>query len=40
MISKGSCDPEDWSDDAKNSALMTGINYILKNIQIENIYFE
>ncbi len=27
MISKGSCD---WSNDAKNSALITAINYILK----------
>ncbi len=39
MISKGSCDTEDWSNDVKNSALITGINYILKYIQIENIYF-
>ncbi len=30
MISKGSCDTEDWSSDAENSALITGINYILK----------
>jgi len=30
MISEGSCDAEDWSNDAENSALITGINYILK----------
>ncbi len=28
MISEGSCDTEDWSNDAENSALSTGINYI------------
>ncbi len=26
MISEGSCDTEDWSNDAENSALKTGIN--------------
>jgi len=26
MISEGSCDTEDWSNDAENSALITGIN--------------
>ncbi len=36
MISEGSCDTEDWSNDAKNSALITGINYILQYIQIED----
>ncbi len=30
MISEGSSDTEDWSNDAENSALITGINYILK----------
>ncbi len=30
MISEGSWDTEDWSNDAENSALVTGINYILK----------
>jgi len=25
MISEGSCDTEDWSNDAENSALLTGI---------------
>jgi len=29
VISKGSCDTEGWSNDAENSALITGINYIL-----------
>ncbi len=38
MICVGSCDTEDWSNDAENSALITGINYILKYIQIENTY--
>ncbi len=36
MISKGSCDTEDWSNDAKNSALITGINYIWQYIHILN----
>ncbi len=40
MISEGSFDPEDWSNDAENSALITGINYILKYIQIESSYFK
>ncbi len=40
MISEGSCDPEDWSNAAENSALIKGINYILKYIQIENIHFK
>ncbi len=39
MISEGSCDTEVWSNDAENSALITGINYILIYIQIENSYF-
>jgi len=30
------CDTEDWSNDAENSALITGINYILTSIPIEN----
>ncbi len=30
MISEGSCDTEDWSNDAENSALITEIKYILK----------
>ncbi len=37
MISEGSCD---WSNDAKKFSFeITGINYILKYIQIENSYF-
>ncbi len=35
MISEGSCDTEDRSNDAENSALITWIKYILKYIQIE-----
>ncbi len=33
-------DTEDWSNDAENSALITGINYNLKYITIENSYFK
>ncbi len=40
MISGGSCDTEDWSNDAENSTLITGINYILKYIKIEKSYFK
>ncbi len=40
MISEGSCDTEDWRNDAENSALITEINSILKYIEIENCYFE
>jgi len=29
MISEGSCDTDDWNNDAENSALITGINYIV-----------
>ncbi len=35
-----SCDTENWSNDADNSALMTGINYILLYIQMEKNYFK
>ncbi len=35
-ISEGTCETEDWSNDAENSALITEINYIVKNIIIEN----
>ncbi len=35
---EGSCDTEDWSNDAGNSALLKGINYILKYIKIENYF--
>ncbi len=30
MISEGSCDSEDWSNDAENAALITEINYIMQ----------
>ncbi len=40
MISEGSCNTEDWSNDAENTALTTGINYILQYIQIEKSYFK
>ncbi len=40
MISEGSCDTEDWSNDADNSALITEINYIWKHIQIKNAYLK
>ncbi len=40
MISEASCDTEDWSNDAENTALITEINYILKYIQIENRYLK
>ncbi len=39
MISEKSRDTEDWSNDAGNSVCITGINYILKYIQIENCFF-
>ncbi len=40
MISEESCDTEDWSNDAENSALITGINYILKLISIKKSYLK
>jgi len=40
MICEGSCDTEECSNDAENSALITGINYIIKYIKIENSYFK
>ncbi len=39
MISKVSCDTEDWSNDVENSTI-TGINYILKYIHMEHSYFK
>ncbi len=36
MISEESCDTEDWSNNAENSALITEINYILQYILTEN----
>ncbi len=40
MISEGSCDTEDWSNDAENTALITAIDSILKYIQIKSSYFK
>ncbi len=41
MISQGSCDTEDFSNNWwKFSFATTGINYILKYIKIENRYFK
>ncbi len=40
LISEGSCDTEDWSNDAENTALTSRINYTLKYIQIENTYLK
>ncbi len=40
MISEESCDTEDWSNDAENTALITAINYILQYIHIENSCFK
>ncbi len=36
---KDPCDTEDWRNDAENAALITGINYILQGIHIENKLF-
>ncbi len=35
-----SCDTEDWSNDAENTALITEINYSLSDIHIENSHFK
>ncbi len=35
-----SCDTEDWSNDAENTALITEINYSLTHIHIENTCFK
>ncbi len=40
MISEGSCDTEDWGNDAGNSALHHRNKYILKYIQKENNYLK
>jgi len=34
MTPEGSCDTEDLGNDAENTALITGINYILKYINM------
>jgi len=43
MISEGACDSEDWSNDAENTALITGINYILlysqKTTLLQQFYY-
>jgi len=36
MICEGSRDTKNWSNDAENSALIIGINYILEHIEIES----
>ncbi len=40
MISAGLFDNEDWNNDAENSALITGINYIWKSITIKKLFSE
>ncbi len=40
MISEGSCDTEDWSNDAENSDLNTAIHYSLTDIHIESSSFK
>ncbi len=35
-----SCDTEDCSNDAENTALITEINYSLTHIHIENSYYK
>ncbi len=40
MISEGSCDTEDWNNDAENSALHHRIKLHLQYIKIENSYFK
>ncbi len=42
MISDGSCDTEDWSNEIniKIQLCFTGINYILKYIKIEKSYLK
>ncbi len=40
MNSEESCDAEDWSNDAENSALHHRNTFYFKYIQIENSYFK
>ncbi len=40
MISEGSCDTEDWSNDAENSALIITNNYSLTDITTESSCFK
>ncbi len=37
MIADGSCDTEDWSDEAENSDGITGINYILNTFKYNTV---
>jgi len=37
MSSEGSCDTEDWSNDVEKMNFITGKNYTLKYITIENL---
>jgi len=39
IISEGSFDTEDWSNDAENTALITGINYIYFKTVINIVFF-
>jgi len=39
LISNGSCDTEDWINDAENSTLITGKKYTLLYIHKENSCF-
>jgi len=39
MIFDGSCDTEDWSNDAENTTLITGIHYILKYRENSKLFF-
>ncbi len=38
MIFEGTCDTEDSSNDAENSALITEINYILKYFNRKSVF--
>ncbi len=40
MISEGSCDTEDWRNDAENSALHHRNKIYFKYSEIENSYFK
>ncbi len=42
MISEGSCDTEDWSNDAENSALhhSNKLHFKIYGMQLENSYFK
>ncbi len=40
MISEGSCDTEDWSNDTENSALHNKNELRFKYIQIKKCYFK